>query len=130
MLLTTKVGAAIVATAAASFVAGATLHTPQLSVRDTDRQVRERQAQPAPVIVTANRAAKQDRLDMNPRAMARRTACLAQNWLQLSPDCIELFVTAARDIGPPRTTTVVVREGTNTSVAIRVPRPESEHAFR
>lgn len=122
MLLTTKVGAAMAATAAASFVAGATLHPNSLAL------VNER---PGIVQSQGGRAAKADRLDLDMRVNPRRMACLNQDWLKLSQDCVALFQASAQAPAEvPRTTTVIVRDGVNSSVAIRVPRPESELTFR
>jgi hypothetical protein len=120
MLLTTKVGAAIATTAAMSFVAGATFHptTPPTDDRG------------AIVQTASTRAAKQDRLDLDMRADRRRMACLSQDWLRLSGDCIELFRVAAQAPAETRMTTIVVRDGPQSSAAIRVPRPEGDLTFR
>lgn len=121
MLLTFKVGAAITATAAASFVAGATLSPSSLSPRDELRSVLASQVQ---------RAGKADRVDADQRIAGRRMACLTQDWIRLSPDCAELFTRAAQDPSEVRTTTILVRESPGNTVAIRIPRPESEMTFR
>lgn len=121
MLLTLKVGAAIAATAAASFVAGATLSPASLSPRDSLRSVLASQVQ---------RAGKADRIDVDQRLAGRRMACLTQDWIRLTPDCADLFTRVAQDAQDTRTTTIVVRETPGNTIAIRVPRPESELTFR
>lgn len=120
MLLTTKVGAAMATTAAMSFVAGATLH-PTVPPAD-DRG--------AIVQTVGSRAVKQDRLDLDMRIDRRRVACLNQDWLRLSGDCVELFRASAQAPTEMRMTTIVVRDGPASSVAIRVPRPEGDLTFR
>jgi hypothetical protein len=112
MPLTIKLGAAVIATAAASVIGGAALgpagSPPALHS--------------AP---TVNRAAKADRLDAANRPSDQRLACLAQDWLRLSSDCAELFMREAQRSERPRSTTIVLRERGG-SVIIPVPRPESE----
>jgi hypothetical protein len=120
MLLTTKVGAAMAAMAAASFVAGASI-TPSSHVPRLD----EWPSVTAPVVA---RGGKQDRLDIDLRPNPQRLACLSQDWLRLSRDCVDLFTAAAQAPTSVRTTTVIVQDGPGSSIAIRVPRPESEAA--
>jgi len=120
MLLTFKVGAAIGATAAASFLAGATL-APTTTLRDDVR---------ASISSTVQRSGRADRLDASNRPQERRVACLSQDWLRLSPDCAELFTVTAQQPEEVNSTTILVRDGPGRTTAIRVPRPESEYAFR
>jgi hypothetical protein len=118
MFLTFKIGAALGATAAASFLAGATL-APTNHVRDVRT-----------VMSSTERPGKTDRLDVAAQPQERRIACLGQDWLRLSPECAELFTVSAQVPQEVRSTTILVRDAPGRTTAIRVPRPESEYAFR
>jgi hypothetical protein len=112
MPLTIKLGAAMIATAAASVIGGAALGPAGTPPGFHSGP-------------TVNRAAKADRLDAATRPNDQRMACLAQDWMRLSGDCAELFMREAQRAERPRSTTIVLRERGG-SVVIPVPRPESE----